>query len=264
MAYRTHLIGLDKPVSKPLSAFPEADRARIRQARQHEQHRLESVAELLAIVELMALKGVIRATETVTAGGAVYQFGQGERQHGTVGAHCLPGRLNFNGQHLHHRADWQPEMIREHGMKPLPLSSKLRNLYGRVDVVDWSVNDADSYAERMPAKRGLKQTLRRAAERLLRDLSFQRPNSLSSIHRLASTAYEHYRFEAAYVYQQRLHDLGSTTKPAASGTNPVTRRMVLEEYHRAVCDDGFSPAPLTELGFRHLVSDLVVAEHRNF
>src|SRR5689334_16549098 len=136
MMPRTQIIGLDKPVVQPLRSSTEPLGTLRGQASGHEKHRLDSVAEVAAIVSVMVVKQVLIGYEVVTVGPAVFQFGTGVRSDHTQAAHCLPGQIEFNGRPIHMSTGWDESLLGRLGVKPLALSSKLRNLSGRTDAVD--------------------------------------------------------------------------------------------------------------------------------
>ena len=69
MSYRHHLIGLDQGVTEPLSSAANPLTVLGYQASLHETHRLESVAETMALVGLMTFKRALSGREKVTVGG---------------------------------------------------------------------------------------------------------------------------------------------------------------------------------------------------
>jgi hypothetical protein len=77
MSYRHQLIGLDKPVTEPLSAVANPLTVLRYQALLHESHRLETVAEAMALVGVMTFKHALSGREKVTVRGAIFQFGRG-------------------------------------------------------------------------------------------------------------------------------------------------------------------------------------------
>ncbi len=258
MSNRKQVIGLDKQTSRPLSSYTQPERALLKQALAHETHRLESVAETLALIGLMTLKKVLSGNEMVAVkGDAEYQFGEGVKAHGTVGAHCLPGKINFNNTHLHIMAEWRPDVIKQRGMKPIPLSSKLRNLFARVDVFDSSINNADSWSEKMSGERGLKFHLGKSVQRLMKDISFQKPSTIRSLGKLVEDSFEHYKFGARYIYEERLDSLTNPSSYAKPGKNDATRRFIVECYWDVLRDTSFVPDAITTLGFRDLIRDVL-------
>jgi hypothetical protein len=255
---RKFLGGLDTPVSRPLSSYSQPELALRKQAVEHEQHRLESVAETLALVGLMTVKKVLSGNEVVAVKGeAVYQLVSGVKKHGTVGAHCLPGKLNFNGAHLHIRAEWKPEEIKQKGMKPLPLSSKLRHLFGRVDVLDGSINDADTWVEKMSKERGLKFHFGRAVERLMKNILVRKPATVRTLGELIEEAHGHYTFGANYIYEERLDSLAHPLPSGQTDKNNATRKLIIEQYWAALQDPNFVPEAIGPLGFRDVIRDVL-------
>ena len=74
--------------------------------------------------------------------------------------------------------------LRECGFKPLALSSKLRNLSARTDVVDVIVNQTDSLLERMRDGRGLKPAFGRTVYGLLEHVLYRKPADWPGIEEL--------------------------------------------------------------------------------
>ncbi|HYY29349.1 MAG TPA: hypothetical protein VE860_15460 [Chthoniobacterales bacterium] len=140
--HRTHLIGIDKPTKDSQATLEQ-------QAKKHEINRLESVAETIALVGALTFQKVLSGREQLTVVGAGFQWGRGTVKTKTVAAHCLPGQLEFNSRPIQTMPNWKEASVRECGFKPLALSSKLRNLSARSDVVDVIVNQTDSLLERM-------------------------------------------------------------------------------------------------------------------
>ena len=259
MGNRKHIIGLDKPVSRPLNSYSQPEMALRKQALEHERHRLECVAEMLALVGLMTLKQVLTGNEAVAVEGeAEFQFGQGVKKHGTVGAHCLPGKLNFNGTSLHEKVEWRPDLIEQQGMKPLPLSSKLRNLFGRVDVADASINNADSWVEKMPDQRGLKFHFGRSVHRLMGEIPLRHPATGRALCKLVEDAYKHYTSSVRYIYEERWDSVAHPRPGAQAGEHDAKRKFIVEHYFQALRDPAFNPAAITTPGFRELMGDVLM------
>jgi len=258
MGNRKHIIGLDKPDSRPLSSYSHPELALRKQALEHEQHRLECVAEMLALVGLMTLKKVLSGNETVAVEGeAEFQFGKGVKKHGTVGAHCLPGKLNFNGTSLHEKIEWRAELIQKQGMKPLPLSSKLRNLAGRVDVADASINNTDSWVEKMPDQRGLKFHFGRSVQRLMWEISVRHPATGHALCKLVEDAYDHYKSNVRYIYEERWDSVAHPQPGVKAGEHDANRQFIVERYFKALRNPSFVPEAITTPGFRELIGDVL-------
>jgi hypothetical protein len=258
MNNRDYLIGLDKRSARPLNAYTHPEQALRNQALTHEKHRLEAVAETLALVGLMAVKQVLRGNEVVVVkGGAVFQFGKGVEEHATVGAHCLPGRLNFNNAHLHEMVEWRPEVIQQRGMKPLPLSSKLRNLFAWVDVFDRSINNADSWVEKLTDERGLKPLFGRTVQRSMREVALRKPPTGRGLRELVKQGFEDYKFNAGYIYEERLDRLIHPPSSVKPGEHDANRKLIVEHYLTVLCHPSFMPEALTPPGFSDLIRDVL-------
>lgn len=257
MANRTHIIGLDKPTAPPLGGVANPQHVLREQALTHEKHRLESIAEMLALAGLMTVKKVLAGREVVTVRGAVYQFGQGVRVHGTIAAHCLPGQLRFNDVAIHQMSEWKADLIKERGMKPLALGSKLRNLFGRTDVVDGSVNDLDSWVEKMSNERGLKFLFARSVQQLMERVLLQKPTTCRTLSEIVEDKFEHYRFGATYVCEERLDSLIHTAMPAKPDKNDSNRKFIVEQYLSVLRDVSFIPEAIKPAGFRGLIKDVL-------
>jgi hypothetical protein len=257
---RVQIIGLDKPQAAALRSAADPLKTLREQAAQHEEHRLESVAEITALVALMAVKGAISGREVVVVGRAVFQFGTGVRKDNTQAAHCLPGQLEFNARPLHTLPDWNPAFLKERGMRPLPLSSKLRNLCGRTDAVDGSVNQMDSLLEIMGGARGLKPIFGRSVSQVLQRLSQRAPAGTQNVCGLVEDSMERYRLGAAYACEERIGELAARERQAGTkdDSESIHRKIIVaEEYLRTVQDGAFVPECLTSAGFQLLVRDVV-------
>lgn len=155
---RTRIPGIDDRVA-PVTAGFTGDRlpAEVECAREHERHRLESVAELYCLLGVLSKSGVLGVPSTVTLGKTTYQFGRGVRPDRTEAAHCLPGQLLFDGV----RPDdilvqKGAAFLENRGLKAVAITSKIRNLFGRTDLTSREQNDADSDVESNIGEMGLK------------------------------------------------------------------------------------------------------------
>jgi hypothetical protein len=259
---RTHLIGLDKPSASPLRTAADPLLALRAQASNHEQHRLESVAEMLALVGVMTVKRVLAGREVVTVQGAVFQWGEGQAEHSSVGAHCLPGQLAFNGQPIHTMQMWTEQFLRERGLKPLALSSKLRNVSARTDVVDRVVNETDSLLEKLGKSRGLKVRFGGAVHQLMERVLFENPRIPGRLIDLVGMAMSYYRLGARYACEERLDWLKQQLPLAASDAKAESRQrgmIVAEQYLRVVQDGSFVPHFASTAGMNELIRDVVGA-----
>jgi hypothetical protein len=80
--------------------------------------------------------------------------------------------------------DWNENFLRECGLKPLALSSKLRNVSARTDVVDLVVNQTDSLLESMRDERDGVQLGRKGCGRGFLLITFSSLSSLALTVRL--------------------------------------------------------------------------------
>jgi hypothetical protein len=259
MSHRKQLIGLDKPAAGPLSAAANPRTVLSYQASLHEKHRLETVAEAMALVGVMTFTKALTGREKVRVRGAFFQFGQGVRKDDTVAAHCLPGYLEFNSVPLHEMPNWNENFLTECGLKPLALSSKLRNVYARTDAVAGVVNQTDSLLEMMRDGRGLKPTLERAAYGLMEQFLHRKPTTWPAVGDLVQNGFNHYRLVAGYACEERLDDLAEEAKFAKSKSELLSidyKTIVTEEYLEVAQDGSFVPECATLTGFLSVVKDV--------
>ena len=260
MSGRVHLIGLDKPSAPPLRLAADPIGMLRWQASTHERNRLESVAEMLALVGILSMKRVLGRSETVSVSGAIYQWGAGSRTDRTVGAHCLPGQLRFNGSALHDNTSWTPKFLEEHGLKPLALDSKVRNVSARTEVTDGVVNETDSLLEKMDTGRGLKSRFANAAHQIAERVSFQASLTLAALAQLVSASVSHYRLGASFACEERLDWLRLQVRVTLNPPDLEKRRrqvVVVEEYLKVIKDHSFIPYFETRAGIEELVGDVV-------
>jgi hypothetical protein len=262
MATRDQLIGLDKPAAPSLRGLKDPRPELRRQARGHERNRLESVAEALGLIGLLAARKVLSGHELVAIKGAVYQFGSGLRADFTNAAHCLPGHLYFNALPLEGLADWSPVILQQQGIKALAMASKLRNLAARTDVVDQWVNRVDSDVEKMSGERGLKRTFARTVERLIGEMTRRPLTGWKAFHRLLAEHVDYYRMHAAFACQERCDryrtELTRTTAPSERETLDF-QQLIAQEYLELLQDRGFEPEAVSFNGFERMLRDVLVA-----
>lgn len=224
------------------------------QAVMHENNRLETVAEILALTAIMTTQRVLTGNEVITVGRAMFQYGRGNREQGIQAAHCLPGHPYFNSRALHTVDEWQPDILVSHHLKPLPLASKLRNLCGRTDYVDSSLNQADCFIEILDDGRGLKPTLGRALYHLQQHIKHSPGMKPSDAGELVARSLEIYRQHASYACEERLQQLQII---AASDAAANHRSHVIENYLGIVQDATCVPAAATSGGFHSAVLETV-------
>ena len=263
MERRAHIIGLDKPVSNPLSQESDQARAIRKQAHDHEKARLESVAEMMALVALMVWKGFFHGREVVTVGKAEYQFGRGVKTDKTEAAHCLPGQAAFDSTPLHRAPDWSVEKVERAGFKPLALSSKLRNVAGRCDVVDVVVNDVDSLSEKCSGGRGLRPAYGRALQGLMETIIMKRPSDIPGVLKAALKGLDAYRVSAGHIYLERQEELRQRRRILATDGELEKHDLkwnVLQTYLGLVRDRSLETGALGGEGFRWIARDVLVSE----
>lgn len=254
---RTHLIGLDKPKLNESYTLEK-------QAAEHEQHRLESIAEALALVGLMNVKKALSGNERVAITGASndgFQWGEGVASETTVAAHCVPGQILFNAFPFHRMPNWTEDFLKERGLKPLQLDSKLKNVFARTDVVKDVVNKTDNLVERMDTGRGLKPRFASAVRQLLERVSIQRPVAAASLNEILRTAMSSYRLGAAYACEERLDWLKRQLGAASSEAMSKTRNqqiVIAGEYLRVLQDRSWLPDAESLSGLEVIIRDVVV------
>lgn len=256
---RNHLMGIDKP--RPL---PKAKQNRI-----HERHRLESVAEMLALLGILTMKQVLTGNDAVGVRGAVFQWGEGDKSAKLAAAHCIPGQIKFNGVALHERMVWTEVYLQEKGIKPLHMDAKLRNVSARTDVVDQVVNQTDSLLEIISyaGSRGLKYELAAAANHVTTLATVQRVRAkgqqsaiVQELPPLIHSAMSQYRNRAALTCEERLDWLQEKVKGAENADESATRKqqLVIVEDYLSVVQNKSTPIWFsTPSGVVELVADVV-------
>jgi hypothetical protein len=252
---KQHLI--DHPLPGQLSKAANPLAVLREQALRHEFNRLESVAELMGMVGIMTARKVLSGHELVTVGKAIFQYGQGDRAAQIQAAHCLPGQILFDGRPVHTAEDWTPGLLERCKIKPLPLAAKLRNVCGRTDFVDQSVNQADSLIEIIQDGRGIKRSLGRSVQMLQQHLKYRPGRDWHDIGELVTQAVKNYRDLAANACEERLIKLQSFV-----ASDPAAQRKshVLENYLQTVQDSHVSPEICQPPGFMRLVGEVVAQE----
>lgn len=244
----------DHPMPGKLANQADPLLALRQQAVMHENNRLETVAELLAITAIMATQRVLTGNEVITVGRAMFQFGRGDSQRGIQAAHCLPGQPYFNSRALHTVDEWQPEILARHQLKPLPLASKLRNLCGRTDYVDSSLNQADCFIEILDDGRGLKPTLGRALYHLQQHVKHRPGMKPGEAGEMVARSLEIYRQHASYVCEERLQQIQYI---AASDEAANRRSHIIGNYLDIVQDGTRIPSAATSQGFHLTILETV-------
>lgn len=259
---RQHIIGLDKPAAASIRSNADLTPHLQFQAADHEGNRLETVAEVLALIAILRRQEVLTGREVVSVEGAVYQFGKGIRADSTHAAHCLPGHLAFNALPFQTMAEWNPARLHARGIKPLPLASKLRNLCGRTDVVDETVNKTDSALEMMANGRGLKPLLGRVVGEVVHDPRLLPSATWDVARAVAAEALANYRRGATQLCQARIGELAARTGTGATPANDEERKArygtaVAQVYLRILGSTATPPDALTTAGFNQAVRDVV-------
>jgi hypothetical protein len=231
-----------------------------KQATRHEKNRLDTVAETLALVGLLFQRGVLLGNEVITVRGAIFQSVSGSQVDRTQAAHCIPGWLQFNSLPLHEMDAWNVPDLQSKGFKPLPFSSKVRNLAMRVDVMADTINIADSYVEKMSDRRGLKSTLRRVVELLIHRLQQRRSTDPWVLFDELVNIVATYRDFANYACAERLDNLVTeikVTREPAALAKLQAKAHVIRTYVQVVKDHSVTPEPLTNKGFESLQKDVL-------
>jgi hypothetical protein len=170
----------------------------------HEGNRLNSVAEELALVAVMRKQQVLAGTEQISVIGDPPQFRVGKKKDKTQAAHCRPGKLCLNSLPIFELAGAQARLIKERGIKPYPLASKLYHLHGRTDVVNLALNKVDSLVETMAGDRGLAVLLERSIYRLFERYRLEKPGGWEAGFEKVLAAMDGYRAAAGYAFEERL------------------------------------------------------------
>jgi hypothetical protein len=224
----------------------------------HERNRLGAVAETLAMVGVLAQNKVLSGYEVVTVRGAKFQWVSGES--GVVGAHCLPGWLSFNGAMIHESPSWTPELLQQHGIKALPFDRKLWNLGGMVDLVDATLNKADSDLERLSGARGLKSAFARSTQLLMTKLAHRNSDRWETVAELVADATHHYRSQAVYICEERLDwydDKLTKTLDQTAADALKAKSSVVVDYLGEVQNRAFTPTAATASGFGSILRDVL-------
>ena len=231
-----------------------------RQAAKHEQHRMDTVAETLTLVGFLRQKKVLSGAEVIRVTGARDQWTSGSRDQGTQAAHCIPGWLAFNTTALHEMTGWTPDNLLSRGLKAQPLSVKLRNLGGRIDLMATVINTADSALERMSGDRGLKPALRRATYNLMSKLQQSRTDDVRVVEDAVRVVMYDYRQIASYVCEERLEFYANSGAKALSpqeGERIEERALAVESYLGVVQDRSIDPFGTTPPTFADILKDIV-------
>jgi len=188
---RTAIIGIDD--RKPLwQTTGQSGHAALRaEAAIHERHRLETVAEFYALLSALAWAGILSGDNSASKGKTTYQFGKGSKEKRTEAAHCLPAQVLINGRYPNSLLE-SAAHVHRCGLKPLPVASKLRNLFGRTNITSVEVNDADGSIERISGGLGIKIAFVKWTDHLLDQLEKKPPRGRDDVRHAAREAYTRY------------------------------------------------------------------------
>ncbi len=252
--HRHHIIG----AQLEMNHAPEISADIFRQASLHEEARLDAVAELFGLVGILLHAKVISSPEPVSLGTTVFQFKSGRTDDDTNAAHVLPGQLLFSG---HMPNEWTAlcgeDVLRRSGLKPLPIDSKVRNLFGQTDIVKCVVNNADSALEGKRGGVGLKAVFPQAAAHLVTLLRHRPASDLEGVRQAAHEAYTYYRGHAHGICQQVRDKAQEKMRTTPGRQAYYQERCSLVDAFAAVLNSRTMPAPLRQPGWRQLVSDVV-------
>ena len=261
MPNRIEIVGIDKQNTPSIRQAGSNVSAQLHaQATLHERNRLDSVAEILALIAILVRQRVLQGTEVVAIAGALYQYDQGSVANHTQAAHCLPGHLTFNTQSIHDLDRWTQADLTRSKLKPIPIAAKLRNLGGRTDVADARINQTDSFVERMFDVRGLAPLLARATYGLIQGRALARGADWAAVREATWHAFTHYRATASLACEERLDRLTRSfpTLNAAQRTAAGEKMAILADY-ASVLQGAFQPSCLQGQNFAVLVRDVVTA-----
>ncbi|MBV8276651.1 MAG: hypothetical protein JO170_15520 [Verrucomicrobia bacterium] len=255
-----YVAGVDGPTETPLRLAPNRNAEIDRQAKWHEGNRLNSVAEELALVAVMRKQQVLMGTEKIMVIGAKRQFRKGTFADETQAAHCLPGQLYLNSLPIYDLHGEQERLIKERGMKPLPLYSKLSHLHSRTDVVNIALNKVDSLVEDMAGGRGLAVLLERSIYRLFERYRFEKASGWEADFERVRLAVDSYRVAAGYACEERLDDLSLKQSHVSSPQQFQSlsdQILAANGYLGVVQDSSFVPETSQITKFLWVVKDVL-------
>ncbi|HWB05822.1 MAG TPA: hypothetical protein VG796_22565 [Verrucomicrobiales bacterium] len=237
-------------------------------AKIHEASRLQTVAEMLALIGMMTRNGVLTEDACASVCKALRQSGKGRRKAQTQAAHCIPGHILINGipiddylesppgQHgLHYTRE---EFLRKRGFVPHKLCDKIRELFERTEVAATSLNQADSYVENESPVAGLKEIFGFA-------VSFMLSSPLGRLYRAPWTdvlaaldyAYQFYREQAIVKVRRAEADKMSERNSLHSSASNTERealdmRVLVLRCFLTTLIAGPPPEVLDQTGFETL------------
>lgn len=256
---RTAIIGLDD--RKPLyQTTGQSGVAALRaEAGIHERNRLETVAELYALLSVLAWAGILSGGNAASKGKTTYQFGKGSREARTEAAHCLPAQVLINGRYPNSLLESAANVHRA-GLKPLPVASKLRNLFGRTNITSVEVNDADGSIERISGGLGIKIAFVKWTDHLLVQLEKSPPQSKAGVLKAAREAYTFYLDAEKIATRTRLSRRRekSILDKAKRAKNDL-QILLLESFQHTQAGQ-LTPCPLSDTDFEIFWGEVTKSE----
>ncbi|HEY1083053.1 MAG TPA: hypothetical protein VGE29_12360 [Prosthecobacter sp.] len=230
------------------------------QAFAHSQNRLDTVAEMLALVSILKMQRILTGREVISVAGAVVQHGIGSAEEKLQAAHCLPGQVFFDSCLLENLSDWNISDLRGKGLKELPLASKLRGVAGRTDPVSTLVNQVDSSIEKMAGGQGLKNSLGIVTRQLLNGLLQKSPKHWSEVTSEVARVFGDYRRQEAQACQERLNTLRRDLMLTASTQekDKLQKKIVIAETYLFVAQyPSVIPEATERHGFNLIARDVI-------
>jgi hypothetical protein len=208
----------------------------------------------------MRKQQIFTGSEKINVVGAKRQFGTGVRMDETNAAHCLPGQLYLNSLPIYELHGEQERALKERGIKPLPLYSKLSNLHGRTDVVHIDLNRVDSLLESMRGGRGLKVLLGQSIYKLFERYRIEKPGGWEGDFERSRGILNAYRNSAGYICEERLDYLTAkqgrvlSTDEAQSVSDQI---IAANQYLNVIQDASFVPENTELTSFLWTVKDVI-------
>jgi hypothetical protein len=245
---RTPIIGLDD--RKPLhQTTGQSGIAALRaEASIHERNRLETVAEFYALMSVLAWAGILSGPNAASKGKTTYQFGKGTKESRTEAAHCLPAQVLINGRYPNSLLE-SAANVHQCGLKPLPVASKLRNLFGRTNITSVEVNDADGSIERISGGLGIKIAFVKWTDHLLDQLEKSPPQSKADVLKTAREAYTNFLDAEKIATRTRLsRRRGNSIIDKAKRAKNDLQILLLESFQHTQASQ-INPCPLSDTDF---------------
>lgn len=256
---RTHLKGIDDRGPLSLTTGQQGFAALQAEAIIHERNRLESVAELYCLLCILSYGGILSGANAATKGKTTYQFGKGKKADRTEAAHCLPGQILINGHYPDIILDTAANVANA-GLKPIPMSSKLRHLFGRTDITSVEVNDTDSSIETVTGDIGIKPAFVLCTDNLFSELEKSPPDNKVKVLRHAQAAYREFLEAAKLATRTRLNIRLNLrlTDPGAQRKNQEQIRLLLSFMQAQ--GGALNPFPLYASAFKLLWEEVAQPE----